>query len=100
TRKGLFLVRSDEERGSWEVEGPLLTGWEVFHAVADPRDGVLYACTNNAFYGSTVHRSSDHGKTWERAEEIGLPEASGLKLERLWHVEPGHDSEPDTLWLG
>jgi hypothetical protein len=26
------------------------------------------------------------GKTWERAEEIGLPEGTGLTLEKTWHV--------------
>ncbi|MGZ8701184.1 MAG: WD40/YVTN/BNR-like repeat-containing protein [Gaiellaceae bacterium] len=97
TRKGLFLLRPDGGRSGWQVEGPLLPGWSVYHAIVDPRDGVLYAATNNPFYGATVHRSSDLGKNWERAEEIGLPEDSGLKLNATWHIEPGSDSE---LWLG
>jgi hypothetical protein len=100
TRKGLFLVHGDEDRRTWQLEGPLLSGWEVFHAIRDPRDGTLYAATQSYAYGATVHRSADQGETWERAEEIGLPEESGLKLERTWHVEPGSDDEPDTLWLG
>jgi photosystem II stability/assembly factor-like uncharacterized protein len=100
TRKGLFLLRGDEGRRSWKVEGPLLSGWEVYHAMLDSRDGTLYAATQSYAYGATVHRSSDLGKTWERAEEIGLPEESGMKLERTWHVEPGVDGEPETLWLG
>src|SRR5258705_245444 len=97
TRKGLFLLRSDDDRKDWELEGPLLPGWPVYHAIVDPRDGVLYAATNSFIYGGTVHRSRDLGKTWERAEDIGLPEESGLKLNATWHVEPGNDSE---LWLG
>jgi photosystem II stability/assembly factor-like uncharacterized protein len=100
TRKGLFLLRSDDGRTNWEVEGPLLPGWAVYHAIVDPRDGVLYGATNNFFYGANVHRSSDGGKTWERTEELGLPEQSGLKLAAAWHVEPGSPSEPSTLWLG
>jgi photosystem II stability/assembly factor-like uncharacterized protein len=99
TRKGLFLLRSGD-RSTWEVEGPLLPGWSVFHATVDPRDGILYAATNNFFYGANVHRSSDLGQSWERTEELGLPEESGLKLNAAWHVEPGPASEPDTLWLG
>ena len=98
TRKGLFLLRGEGDR--WEVEGPLLPGWEVFHAVLDPRDGTFYACANNFVYGATVHRSDDRGRTWDRVEGIGLPEDSGLTLARLWHLEPGHASEPRTLWLG
>jgi photosystem II stability/assembly factor-like uncharacterized protein len=100
TRKGLFVLRGDEGRRAWTVEEPLLEGWEVFHAIRDPRDGTLYACTNTFVYGPTVHRSSDLGRTWERAEELGLPEDGELKLEKTWHVEPGRESEPGTLWLG
>ena len=96
TRKGLFLARGDDSRRSFEVEGPLLEGFAVYHAIRDARDGTLYACTN--FYGGgTVHRSADGGATWERAEELGLPEDSELKLNATWHVEPGGNG---TLWLG
>ena len=65
-----------------------------------PRDGALYACANSWVYGGTVQRSTDMGKTWERSEGLGLPEESGLKLASTWHLEPGHASEPSTLWLG
>ena len=100
TRKGLFLLRSDNARRDWEVEGPLLPGWSVFHAVLDRRDGTIYAAANNVVYGGTVQRSTDLGKTWQRSEEIRLPEESGLELGEVWHVEPGHESRPGTLWLG
>lgn len=99
TRKGLFLLRS-EDRRTWTVEEPTLEGWDVFHAVQDPRDGSLYAAANNWVYGATVQRSTDNGKTWTRAEGLGLPEDSGLKLEKSWHVEPGRESEPGRVWLG
>jgi photosystem II stability/assembly factor-like uncharacterized protein len=98
TRKGLFLLRGDDARRSWQLEGPQLTGWEVMHATIDPRNGTMYAATNNFVWGATVHRSTDQGATWERAEEIGLPEDSELTLARTWHVEPGHDEQ--TVWLG
>lgn len=101
TRKSLFLLKSDEARRDWTLEGPLLAGWAVYHAILDPRDGVLYSCTNHfVFGGGTVHRSNDLGRTWQRTESLGLPEESGLKLEATWHIEPGPASEPDTLWLG
>ncbi len=100
TRKGLFLLRGEPGDGAWELEGPLLSGWSVNHALVDPRDGTLYAATNNWVYGGTFHRSRDLGKTWERTEQLGLPEESGLKLAATWHVEPGRSSEPGTLWLG
>jgi hypothetical protein len=100
TRKGLFLVRGDEQRSTWELDGPLLTGWSVFHAIQDRRDGSLQVAANNFVYGGTFQRSTDVGKTWVRSEGLGLPEDSGLKLEEVWHVEPGRDDEPDTIWLG
>jgi photosystem II stability/assembly factor-like uncharacterized protein len=100
TRKGLFVLRGDESRRAWKLEAPLLPGWEVMHAVRDPRDGTLYACTNHMVYGPNVHRSSDEGRTWEHADEIGLPEESGLKLEKTWHVRPGRQGESGRLWLG
>ena len=58
TRKGLFLLESDEERQDWSLEGPVLTGWSVFHAVVDPRDRTIHAATNNEVYGATTHRSA------------------------------------------
>ena len=94
TRKGLFLLRGGENRREWKVEEPLLPGWSVYHAMLDPRDGTLYAAANNFVYGATVQRSKDLGKTWERAEALGLPEDGELKLNALWHVEPGHESRP------
>ena len=100
TRKGLFLLRGDDERRNWELDGPLLTGWSVFHAMQDPRDGELLVAANNWVYGGTVQRSRDLGRTWERSEGLGLPEESELKLEEVWHVEPGHATDPDTLFLG
>lgn len=100
THKGLFILRGDESGQDWALEGPHLKGWDVFHAVLDPRDGALYACANSWVYGGTVHRSDDLGQTWQRSEGLGLPEESGLTLEKTWHVEPGHASTPGTLWLG
>jgi hypothetical protein len=100
TRKGLFSLRGDENRREWTIEGPELTGWEVFHAVRDPREGTLFACTNSMAYGATVHRSTDEGRSWERTEGLGLPAGSELTLERTWHIEPGHVSQPATVWLG
>src|SRR6266540_2207074 len=34
TRKGVFLLRSDDQQ-QWQVEGPLLPGWAVYHAIVD-----------------------------------------------------------------
>jgi hypothetical protein len=91
TRKGLFIIRDGE------IGGPHLTGWQIFHAMSDPRDGALYTASNSFVYGGTVHRSDDGGETWERAEPVELP---GLELGEVWHVEPGHASQAQTIFLG
>ena len=95
TRKGLFVLKGDDARRDWTLDGPYLSGWDVFHAME--HDGSLYAAANHGVYGATVQRSDDGGKTWERSEGLGLPEETGLTLEKTWHGEPGHG---DTLWLG
>ncbi len=80
TNKGLFVLEDGAD------PRPLLEGWSVFHAVNAGE--TIYAATNSPFFGPTVQRSGDGGETWERAEELGLPEESGLTLNRAWHVEP------------
>lgn len=100
TRKGLFLLEADEARREWTLRDPVLEGWSVYHAIRDARDGTIHVCTNHEVYGATVHRSRDGGESWERAETLGFPEGSEFELERTWHVEPGREDEPETLWLG
>jgi photosystem II stability/assembly factor-like uncharacterized protein len=82
TKKGLFVVRDSG------VEGPLLPGWEIYHAVAV--DGILYVAANNFVYGATVQRSADGGTTWERSDPIE-------GLDKAWHIEPAGDG---VLYLG
>ena len=84
TRKGLFVLRGDEDRRNWQVDDPLLAGWDIFHAIRHEDD--LYVAANNFVYGATVQRSSDLGKTWERSEALALPEGSELTVEKAWHV--------------
>jgi len=39
TKKGLFILRGDPERGSWPCEGPQFAPTPIHHASYDPRDG-------------------------------------------------------------
>ncbi len=99
TRKGLFLLRADDDRDSWQAEGPLLDGWGVYHAIVDERDGTIYAAANHLVYGPTVQRSTDGGKTWRRSTQIALPEESGLTVNATWRVQPGRPGDPGVLYL-
>ncbi len=69
TRKGLFLMESDRDRVRWRMRGPLCESWPVFHAIADVRDGMLYAATASEWHGTVVWRSADLGETWEQSGE-------------------------------
>jgi photosystem II stability/assembly factor-like uncharacterized protein len=100
TSKGLFWLNGDDGRRRWHVEGPLLEGWGVYHAILDPRSGVIYAAANNYTYGPTVQRSSDGGRSWRRSQRVTLPADSELTVNATWHIEPGRPNEPETLYLG
>ena len=94
------MLSGDDDRRRWRAEGPLLDGWGVYHAMADARDGTVYAAANHVVYGPTVQRSTDRGKTWTRSRKVGLPQESGRTLNATWHIEPGPPEEPETLYLG
>jgi photosystem II stability/assembly factor-like uncharacterized protein len=45
--------------------------------------------------------SNDLGKSWTTAKQNpAFPEKSAMKLERIWHLEPGRPSEPQVLYAG
>ena len=101
TRKGAFVFRSSD-REHWESEGPFFAGTEVHHVMEDPREpGNVYAATSSAWFGPHLHASRDGGRTWLLAEDgISLEHVPDLSLKRLWHIAPGADDEPGTLYLG
>jgi hypothetical protein len=36
TRKGAFILSSDEKRKHWDVSGPHFAGWEIYHVKGSP----------------------------------------------------------------
>ena len=100
TKKGLFLLRTTD-RDSWDLSGPFQTGREIHHAVYDARNGAIYATSNDSWFGSEIVRSSDLGKSWETSDRNpGFAEGSDLKIERIWHIEPGRADQPATIYAG
>jgi hypothetical protein len=61
TRKGLFLMDSDQDRQRWQIRGPLCESWPVFHAIGDVDSGMLYAAASE-WHGTVVWRSGDLGE--------------------------------------
>jgi photosystem II stability/assembly factor-like uncharacterized protein len=98
TKKGLFLFSSADRR-QWERSGPFQAGREINHAVLDPRDGRIWATANDSWFGCELASSPDLGKTWTNTP-LKFPEASGTKLDRIWHIEPGRANQPGVLFAG
>src|SRR5256885_691140 len=66
TKKGAFVLSSDESRKSWKVDGPHFAGWEIYHLKGSPADpDRLYASQSSGWFGQVLQRSNDGGKTWE-----------------------------------
>jgi len=88
TRKGAFLAWSDRKRKTWKLEGPMLKGAEVNDLVLDQRgEPTMYAAATSYWFGSTVQRSPDLGKTWLQSEGgIRFAEGSDKKVERVWCI--------------
>jgi hypothetical protein len=67
TRKGAFILTSDGKREHWDINGPLFTGWEMYHLKGSPADpNRLYASQTSSWFGQIIQRSDDGGKTWHQ----------------------------------
>src|SRR5207249_555415 len=92
---------SSADRRQWKLSGPFLAGKEVNHAIYDRRSGKIFATANDAWFGSEIVWSKDLGKKWNSAKQNPAFAAdSGLKLERIWHIEPARAGEPKVLYAG
>jgi hypothetical protein len=112
TRKGAFILTSDEKRKKWGVAGPHFPGWEVYHMKGSPADpDRIYAAPSTAWFGQLIQRSDDGGKTWRPVgNEFAYDGPTGTHLwydgtpnswdfARVWHLEPSRD-DPDTVFAG
>ena len=112
TRKGAFILTSNEKRQKWNVEGPLFEGWEIWHMKGSPADpNRLYASQNTQWFGQLIQRSNDGGKSWEPVgNQFTYASETGTHLwydgtphpwefARVWHLEPSL-TDPDTVYAG
>jgi len=52
TRKGAFVLTSDEARTDWKVEGPHFPGWEIYHLKGSPvNPDRIYASQTSGWFG-------------------------------------------------
>ncbi len=112
TRKGAFILTSDGKRERWEVNGPLFAGWEIYHLKGSPADpNRIYASQSSGWFGQTIQRSDDGGKTWQPVGNAfvydGVPGTHQWydgtqhpwEFTRVWHLEPSL-TDPDTVYAG
>ena len=67
TRKGAFILTSDEQRKDWQIDGPHFAGWEIYHMQGSPADpNRIYASQTSSWFGQVIQRSDDGGKTWSQ----------------------------------
>ena len=104
TTKGLFVGRTDEGREKLALDGPHLTGHEVYAATLDQRGGRrrLLAGTLSMHWGPGVAWSDDLGQTWIDPPEanVAFPDDTGASLERVWQLVPAGPDQPDVVWAG
>lgn len=112
TRKGAFILTSDEKRENWRVSEPHFPGWEVYHMKGSPvNPDRIYASQSNGWFGQLIQRSDDGGKTWEAVNNDfaydGVTSTHQWydgtqhpwEFKRVWHLEPSL-TEADTVYAG
>ncbi|HET9134389.1 MAG TPA: exo-alpha-sialidase [Gemmatimonadales bacterium] len=112
TRKGAFILTSDEARRDWQVSGPHFPGWEIYHITGSPADPQrLYASQSSGWFGQLIQRSDDGGVTWQAMDNsfqyASVPGTHKWydgtehpwEFKRVWHLEPS-PTDPDTVYAG
>ena len=91
TRKGCFVLESDENRRDWKVRGPYCEAWPVYHAVYEADSGTIYAAAASEWHGASVWRSKDLGESWEQSSEgLTYDDANGLKISKVSGLTAAH----------
>ncbi len=112
TRKGAFILTSDGTRERWDISGPHLPGWEIYHVKGSPADpNRLYASQSSSWFGQVIQRSDDGGTSWaptgNQFAYDGVPGTHQWydgtphpwEFKRVWHLEPSL-ADPDTVYAG
>src|SRR6266536_1758055 len=86
TRKGCFVLESDENRRDWSMRGPYCESWPTYHAIYDPDSGSIYVAAGSEWHGTAIWRSADLGETWEHSSEGLNYENSDLKLSKVSNI--------------
>jgi photosystem II stability/assembly factor-like uncharacterized protein len=93
TEKGAYLLTRSGD--SWNVTGPLFTGWKVT-AFGTTASGATLAALASNWFGASVHRSEDL-RDWQQVDSgPSYTAESGRKLNQIWTFH----SNDDRLYAG
>jgi photosystem II stability/assembly factor-like uncharacterized protein len=104
TRKGLLTFA--REGDGWRFVREDFRAAPISYAAADPRDDTLWACLDHGHWGQKLHRSRDHGATWQEIATPAYPEGEKLRdnkpavLSYLWIVAFGGADQPGRVYIG
>jgi photosystem II stability/assembly factor-like uncharacterized protein len=88
TDKGLFRFTSADRR-RWESLGPVLEGLPIYSAAANSVDGTWYAGVSSPFYGPSIRRSRDRGRTWDAGGKgLQYDADDAQQVTRVWAIRP------------
>jgi len=112
TKKGAFILTSDEKRERWDVSEPLFGGWEIYHLKGSPAEPQrLFASQSNGWFGQLIQRSDDGGQTWDpvgnefvyQGDPATHQDFDGTqqpwKFKRVWYLEPSW-TDPELIYAG
>ncbi|MDI7861200.1 exo-alpha-sialidase [Rhizobiaceae bacterium n13] len=86
TKKGAFILESDETRKSWSMRGPYCSHWPINHVIGDAASGTIYAGGGDEWFGPAVWQTSDLGETWTHSSE-GLSYSEGVTpIKAVWSL--------------
>lgn len=85
TAKGGFILRSNDGRKTWTIDGPIFKGWKVTAATTLPGGDCLLG-TSSDVYGAAIHKSADL-KDWQQVSEgPAYPKEGSAKLTQIWKL--------------
>jgi photosystem II stability/assembly factor-like uncharacterized protein len=88
TKKGAFILESDESRRSWGLRGPFCETWPLNHVIADPASGAIYGGGGDLWFGPAIWQSTDLGATWTHSSEGLAYQAEEEPIKTVWSIAP------------
>ena len=104
TRKGLIVYQKNAN--GWQYKNVHFIGIPVTLAYIDPRNNSWWAFQDHGHWGVKMHRSINHGKTWDELPAPAYPKGSKLKdgesatLKYIWAFAHGGIDRPNDYWMG